>query len=151
MSLQRFIQAQSTVYETALREINGGRKQTHWMWFIFPQLKGLGQSTMSQYYGITHLTEAREFLEHEILGPRLVSITTALLNQADRSALSVFGRPDDLKLQSSLTLFTIADDSEHSVFRKALTEFFAGKPDHKTLELLSRSEARDDFYASFEQ
>ncbi len=137
MSLQRFINAQNSTYADALNEINNGKKQSHWMWFIFPQLKGLGRSQTAQFYGLENLEEARDFLQHPILGQRLKEITSALNGQSDSDPHSVFGSPDDLKLQSSLTLFAEADGSENSVFKSALDRFFGGKTDPRTLEMLN--------------
>lgn len=137
MSLQRFINAQNSTYADALNEISNGKKQSHWMWFIFPQLKGLGRSQTAQFYGIEDLEEARDFLQHPILGQRLKEITSALNGQFDSDPHSVFGSPDDLKLHSSLTLFAEADGSENSVFKSALDCFFGGKTDPRTLEMLN--------------
>jgi uncharacterized protein (DUF1810 family) len=120
-----------------LAELRAGRKQSHWMWFIFPQLLGLGQSMMSRQYGIPSLLEARDYLTHPILGKRLIECTR-LVNRADeRSALAVFGTPDDLKFHSSMTLFDRVQPGR--CFREALDGFFHGKGDPRTLELLSHA------------
>lgn len=135
-SLQRFLEAQLNTYDTALCEIKSGRKLSHWMWFIFPQLKGLGRSCTAQFYGIEDFEEARLYLQHPILGKRLKEITSVLLTQPNSNAHAVFGSPDDLKLHSSLTLFAHVSEKENSVFHEALTRFFEGKFDVNTLQLL---------------
>ncbi|MBR0316968.1 MAG: DUF1810 domain-containing protein [Synergistaceae bacterium] len=139
MTLERFIKAQNTTYEEALSEIKMGKKRSHWIWFIFPQMKGLGLSHMSQFYGIENIDEAREYLAHPVLGARLVEISEALLNlQENNPAVVMGGSPDDMKLQSSMTLFaTVSDDN--SVFHRVLDKFFGGEKDRKTLEILKRS------------
>ena len=139
MTLERFIEAQENTYQTALTEIRAGRKKTHWMWFIFPQLKGLGRSSTAEFYGISDLNEAKDYLSHPVLGQRLKEITKALLAQPVRDPHKIFGSPDDLKFQSSLTLFAEADDSQNTVFAEALKEFFKGKRDQQTLKLLKEN------------
>lgn len=137
MSLQRFIDAQETTFETALNEIRFGRKRTHWMWFVFPQLKGLGRSDMAQFYGIENLDEAIEYHKHPILGLHLQTITEALIIQPQHDASKIFGSPDDLKLKSCLTLFAAAAEPQSdSVFHKALQFYFNGEKDSRTLDLL---------------
>jgi uncharacterized protein (DUF1810 family) len=138
--LQRFVDAQEGVYERALRELEAGRKRTHWIWFVFPQLSGLGSSAMSQEYAISSLAEAVAYLRHPLLGPRLVECVDAVLAAA-RPVEEVLG-PDTVKLRSSLTLFAQADP-DATVFRAALEQSFAGRADQRTLELLaSRGPAR---------
>ena len=133
--LERFVAAQADVYNSALREIRNGRKLTHWMWFIFPQLAGLGMSPTSQHDGIARLREATAYLSHPLLGPRLIHCSEAVALVAGRSARDIFGSPDDMKLRSSATLFArVSDDS--SVFRRILEQYFAGEPDPRTLALL---------------
>jgi uncharacterized protein (DUF1810 family) len=134
---QRFIAAQNEVYDTALRELRRGRKQSHWMWFIFPQLAGLGSSPMAQRYAIQNIDEAHAYLRHEILGPRLIACCRALLSVGGKSASDIMGYPDDLKLRSSVTLFNLVSD-EATEFRDLLEKYFGGKPDEKTLELLKK-------------
>ena len=139
MTLERFIKAQDHTYEVALNEIKAGRKRSHWIWFIFPQIKGLGFSHMSQLYGIENIDEAREYLANPVLGTRLVEISEALLNlQENDPAVVMGGSPDDMKLQSSMTLFAAVSD-DNSVFHRVLDKFFDGKKDTKTLELLKKS------------
>ena len=139
MTLERFIKAQNTTYEEALSEIKMGKKRSHWIWFIFPQMKGLGLSHMSQFYGIENIDEAREYLTHPVLGSRLVEISEALLNlQENDPAVVMGGSPDDMKLQSSMTLFAAVSD-DNSVFHRVLDKFFGGEKDRKTLEILKRS------------
>lgn len=132
--LGRFIQAQEGVYDTALEELKCGQKETHWMWFIFPQIAGLGFSSTSQHYAITSLEEARAYLQHPILGKRLIECSTALLI-LKRSASDIFGYPDDLKLKSSMTLFERVAGTD-AVFTQVLQQFFHGERDKKTLQLL---------------
>jgi len=135
--LKRFTEAQHRDYETALAEINGGRKRSHWMWYIFPQIKGLGFSSTSQHYGIKDLKEAQAYLQHPILGPRLVTISKALLALPIINATQIFGNPDDMKLRSSMTLFAAVKDSD-PVFQQVLDKFFQGRPDQQTITILNR-------------
>jgi uncharacterized protein (DUF1810 family) len=134
--LNRFIKAQENTYEQALSEIKSGRKRSHWMWFIFPQYKGLGFSETAKYYSIEDVEEAKNYISHPILGNRLKQITVELLALDENNANKVFGSPDDLKLKSSMTLFSIIDTSEENIFRKVLIKFFDGKSDSKTLDLI---------------
>lgn len=133
--LARFLAAQSSSYAAALAEIASSRKRTHWMWFVFPQLAGLGTSAMAERYAIRSLDEARAYLAHGVLGPRLVECATALLALEGCSARQIFGSPDDLKLRSSVTLFALASP-EDSVFHAVLARYFASAPDARTLALL---------------
>src|SRR5687768_10678931 len=112
LSLQRFVDAQETAYSRALAEVSRGKKESHWMWYIFPQMKGLGFSSTAQYYAIQSLSEARQYLEHPVLGPRLVTIATALLALKTSDPHIIFGSPDDAKLKSSMTLFTSVDGAD---------------------------------------
>ena len=133
--LNRFVAAQKYDYDRALSEIRSGRKQSHWMWYIFPQLEGLGFSSMSQRYSIKSLAEAEAYLSHLILGPRLVECCAALLLVEGRSASDIFGYPDDMKLRSCATLFAQVSPAG-SVFHLVLDKYFQGSPDTKTLRLL---------------
>lgn len=133
--LSRFLQAQEGSYDTALREIRAGRKRSHWMWFIFPQIRGLGASSTAQYYAIRDLDEAREYINHPVLGPRLIGISEALLALDESDAGAVMGYPDDLKLRSCMTLFQFAAPQQ-PVFGKVLDKFYGGKPDRRTEEIL---------------
>lgn len=134
--LARFVAAQQGVYPVALAEVRGGRKRSHWMWFVFPQIAGLGTSAMAMRYAISSRDEAAAYLTHPVLGPRLVEIAEAALAvAAGRSALDVFGSPDDLKLRSSATLFAAVSPAG-SVFEQLLTRYFAGQPDEATLRRL---------------
>ena len=135
--LKRFIEAQQRDYETALAEISNGRKRSHWMWYIFPQIKGLGFSSTSQYYAIDGLKEAQAYLQHPILGRHLISICEALLALEQSNANIIFGSPDDLKLRSSMTLFAAVPGSP-PVFVQVLEKYFHGKSDRSTLTLLNR-------------
>jgi uncharacterized protein (DUF1810 family) len=134
--LNRFVQAQAHDHERALCEIRQGHKRSHWMWYIFPQIAGLGQSAMSQRYSIKSLAEARAYLEHPVLGPRLTQCVEALLTLQDRSADDIFGFPDEKKLRSCATLFAAISESE-SVFHQLLAKYFNGEQDPMTLRLLS--------------
>jgi uncharacterized protein (DUF1810 family) len=137
--LQRFVEAQSSAIDTALAELKAGRKRTHWMWFVFPQLRGLGRSDMATFYGIGSLDEARAYLAHPVLGPRLEECTRAVLEAGARSLHEIFGSPDDMKFCSSMTLFAIAAGDGGSVCQQALDRWCGGQFDRQTLTLLDRS------------
>lgn len=136
-NLQRFIDAQQKDYAIALSEIKQGRKRSHWMWYIFPQIQGLGFSDTSKYYAIKNKDEAAAFLKHPVLGTRLINICQELLWLSGNNAGSIFGYPDDLKLKSSMTLFAALTDAD-PVFQAVLNKFFNGIKDDKTLQLLSK-------------
>jgi uncharacterized protein (DUF1810 family) len=136
--LNRFVQAQEGDYERALAEITSGRKRSHWMWYIFPQLDGLGSSPTARKYAIKSLTEAGAYLSHPILGPRLVACAEAALGVEGRSASEIFGFPDDMKLRSCATLFAQVSPAG-SVFDRLLAKYFGGVRDDKTLQLLGIS------------
>lgn len=133
--LARFVEAQQGVYERALAELKSGRKRSHWMWFIFPQIEGLGFSAMSQRYAIKGCEEAKAYLEHEVLGRRLIDCVEALLKVEDLSADQIFGYPDEMKLRSCATLFAQVS-SPGSIFHRLLEKYFDGQLDPKTLRLL---------------
>jgi len=133
--LRRFVDAQAGVYEQALAEIRGGRKRSHWMWFIVPQVEGLGSSSMARRYAIRSLAEARAYLEHPLLGPRLVECAEAALGVEGRSAYEIFSSPDDMKLRSSATLFANVSPPD-SPFSQVLDRYFKGEPDGETLRIL---------------
>lgn len=137
--LNRFVHAQIADYDAAVSELRAGRKRSHWMWYIFPQLRGLGSSPMADLYAISSLEEAQAYLSHPLLGPRLRECTE-LANQADaRKAEEIFPYPDNLKFRSSVTLFSRAAE-DNAVFNRALDKYFAGAPDRLTLDLLRRME-----------
>ncbi|MHA4895205.1 DUF1810 domain-containing protein [Pedobacter sp. PWIIR3] len=133
--LDRFILAQERDYENALTEISYGKKKTHWMWYIFPQIQGLGFSESAKYYGIKDLKEAGEYYAHPVLGPRLVKIAKALLEHNRRSATEIFGNPDDLKLRSCMTLFAAVPHTD-PIFQSIIDQFFDGQQDQKTKRIL---------------
>ncbi|HKX36623.1 MAG TPA: DUF1810 domain-containing protein [Rhizorhapis sp.] len=135
MNLERFVEAQAPVYDRALAELKAGRKQSHWMWFVFPQIAGLGHSPMAQHYAIQNLAEARAYLEHPLLGTRLKECVQAVLDIEGKTAHAIFGPPDDLKFRSSMTLFAHAACDE-KLFRAALEKYFDGEEDPLTLEKL---------------
>ena len=135
INLQRFLDAQATAYPTALAEIKAGRKRSHWMWYIFPQIQGLGVSSTSQYYALHDAAEAAAYLAHPVLGARLVEISSELVKLPGSEAGRVFGSPDDLKLRSSMTLFAAVPGAD-PVFQTVLDKYFGGVPDVKTLQLL---------------
>jgi uncharacterized protein (DUF1810 family) len=137
--LTRFLEAQQDVYQQALSEVRAGRKRTHWMWYIFPQLAGLGHSSTAQFYGIKSAEEARAYLAHPVLGPRLIECTEAALEVEGRSAHEIFGSPDDLKLKSCATLFAFVSP-QGSPFERLLKKYYAGERDSKTLSLLSAAQ-----------
>jgi uncharacterized protein (DUF1810 family) len=136
--LVRFLDAQDQIYVQVIEELTSGRKQTHWMWFIFPQLVGLGRSAMAQHYAIRDLDQARRYLGDSILGPRLRQVVKLMIDQKGRSAFEILGSPDDMKFRSCLTLFREAasENSDRTLFTKALDQFYRGQPDGHTLELL---------------
>jgi len=135
-SLKRFTEAQENSYAVAFSEIQQGRKKSHWMWFIFPQIAGLGFSETSRFYAIKDLQEAAGFLRHPVLGPRLINISRELLYLKTNDAHQVFGSPDDLKLRSSMTLFSSLPDAD-PVFQLVLEKYFKGVKDIKTLHIIS--------------
>ena len=137
-NLNRFVSAQESVYNRVLAELNNGSKRSHWMWYIFPQLDGLAQSTTSKYYAIKSPDEAIAYLNHPVLGARLLECVNTVLNIEGKSVSEIFGYPDDLKLKSSMTLFSeVATDS---VFVSVLDKYFRGERDSKTLGLLKKLE-----------
>lgn len=138
-SLIRFLQPQSTAYITALAEVRAGYKCSHWMWYIFPQLKALGMSSMAHYYGIDGVEEARAYLNHPILGDRLREITLALLNVENMSAMEIFGWTDAMKLRSCMTLFNAVANGD-DLFQKVLDKYYNGEPDERTLTLLKKND-----------
>ncbi|MEM7591823.1 MAG: DUF1810 domain-containing protein [Cyanobacteria bacterium P01_A01_bin.83] len=141
-NLNRFISAQENVYNSALLELKNGSKRSHWMWYIFPQLDGLGRSATARHYGIKSIEEARAYLNHPILGKRLLECANAILNIEGKSALEILGYPDDLKLKSSMTLFDcVASDT---IFVSVLDKYFSGEQDHKTLQLLKKLKNASD-------
>jgi len=133
--LERFVAAQEGVYERALAEIRNGRKQSHWMWFVFPQFAGLGFSETSKHYAVKSLEEATVYLAHPALGPRLIECAEAVLAVEGRSAADIFGSPDDMKLRSSATLFAHVSPAD-SVFHRILDKYFGGLPDDHTMRLI---------------
>lgn len=135
-NLQRFLDAQDQVYDAVLGELRAGRKSSHWIWFIFPQITGLGHSGMAQKFAIASLDEAKAYLQHPIIGPRLRECTQLVLNVDGRNAEQIFGYPDHLKFRSCLTLFMTAT-TDNKVFKDALLKYFDGKPDTLTLDLLA--------------
>jgi len=135
--LERFISAQENQYHQALSEIKNGQKESHWMWFVFPQIDGLGFSNMTVKYAIKSRNEAIAYLHHSVLGPRLREITEALLEVKGKSALEIMGSPDYLKLKSCMTLFALVSN-ENSLFQRVLDKYFGGKLDERTIDLLEK-------------
>jgi uncharacterized protein (DUF1810 family) len=136
VTLQRFAEAQDGIYAQVLAELKAGAKRSHWMWFVFPQIAGLGHSAMAQRYAIAGLGEAQAYLAHPLLGPRLKECTQAVLDVEDKTAHAIFGSPDDLKFRSCMTLFARAA-SDEPLFRTAIDKYFGGEEDPLTLEKLS--------------
>jgi uncharacterized protein (DUF1810 family) len=134
--LRRFVDAQDRVYDTVVAELRAGAKRSHWIWFVFPQLRGLGHSATAMRYGISSLDEARAYLAHPVLGPRLRDCAQLVTDIAGTSADDIFGWPDNLKVRSSMTLFARASD-ENAEFRAVLDKFYDGEDDPATVELLS--------------
>ena len=134
-ALQRFIDAQKEDYQTALSEIKNGRKRSHWMWYIFPQIQGLGSSETAMYYAIKNIDEAEAFLAHPVLGKRLIEISNELLSLQENDAHQIFGSPDDLKLKSSMTLFSSLNNT-NPAFQSVLEKFYQGTKDDRTLRII---------------
>lgn len=143
-NLERFLLAQEKMYEIALEEIREGRKRSHWMWYIFPQLKGLGYSAMAQKYAIENIDEAKAYLEHPILSSRLIEITEALLELNEQNPELIFGYTDSLKLRSSMTLFAYISPKRSSVFRKVIEKYFYGDVDERTYKMLQEESEHTD-------
>ena len=134
MSVERFIDAQKEDYDIAFREISNGKKRNHYMWYIFPQVKGLGRSSTAKYYGIDGLDEAREYMENEYLANNLINISNELLKLETNDPVEIFGHIDSKKLRSSMTLFELVSDND--VFHLVLEKYYDGKRDQKTLDLI---------------
>jgi uncharacterized protein (DUF1810 family) len=140
--LARFVSAQAGTFREALEELRAGCKRTHWMWFVFPQLRGLGASPTAQAYGLSGLDEATAYLQHPVLGRRLEDVTQAVHACAAESLHALFGSPDDLKFRSSMTLFAIA--APDGPYRAALDRWCGGEPDHRTVALLGEAGSREN-------
>lgn len=134
--LNRFVAAQENVYQTVISELNNGNKQSHWMWFIFPQIDGLGSSTTARFYAIKNMDEASAYLNHPILGKRLLECSSILLTIKDKSADDIFGFPDYVKLQSCMTLFSIVFPQE-KLFKQVLSKYYEDQRDEKTIKIVS--------------
>ncbi len=132
--LQRFVEGQAGVYEQVCAELRGGQKRSHWMWFVFPQIRGLGSSEMAVRYGISGREEARAYLDHAVLGPRLLECAGIVVGLEGKTVREIFGYPDDLKFHSSMTLFAEVEGPAERVFHKALAKYFGGRVDKATLE-----------------
>lgn len=137
MNLERFLAAQTPVYANALAELRAGRKQTHWIWFILPQLRALGHSRNATFYGLENAAEAAAYLAHPVLGARLRECVAAIQSHGDKSAHDILGSPDDLKFRSCLTLFRSVATPDDHLWKDALNQFYSGQPDDATLRLLS--------------
>ena len=135
-ALERFVKAQTNTYEVAMNEIKNGRKRTHWMWFIFPQLRDLGMSSISRYYGLENFDEANAYLAHPVLSGRLYEICGELLKHKDKTALEIFGDIDEMKLKSSMTLFALTNE-DYTIFDEVLEHFFGGEMDEVTVKLIN--------------
>lgn len=140
--LAKFLEAQNQLYLKALAEIRAGQKISHWMWFIFPQIKGLGRSEMARRFAINDLEEARAYLEHPVLGKHLREISNELLKLEDRTAIQIFGSPDDKKLRSCMTLFSQLENPD-SLFQEVLEKYYGGLPDQATLDILEINNQED--------
>ena len=137
-SLDRFVEVQEKMYPIAMKEIQNGQKETHWMWYIFPQLRGLGMSAMAHTYGISGLEEAKAYLEHPWLSGRLYELCVTLLHHKDKSAYEIFGDIDEMKLKSSMTLFALTNE-EYTIFDQVLEQFFDGEMDKMTVRIINES------------
>ena len=135
-SLDRFVQAQTLMYSATLREIKDGKKVSHWMWYMFPQLRGLGTSFMANMYGISGLAEAKAYLAHPVLSGRLYELCGELLKHKDKTALEIFGDIDEMKLKSSMTLFALTSE-DYTIFDEVLENFFSGEMDEVTVKLIN--------------
>ena len=135
-ALERFVKAQTNTYEVAMNEIKNGKKRTHWMWFIFPQLRGLGMSSISRYYGLENFDEAKAYLTHPVLSGRLYELCGELLKHNDKTALEIFGDIDEMKLKSSMTLFALTSE-DYTIFDEVLEHFFGGEMDEVTIKLIN--------------
>jgi uncharacterized protein (DUF1810 family) len=136
-NLERFVEAQEPVYDSVLQELRAGQKRSHWMWYVFPQVRGLGVTSMSQRYAIGSLEEAAAYSEHPILGLRLRECTRLVMDVEGRSAEQIFGHPDNLKFRSCMTLFE-RSATDNAIFRDALLKYFGGQPDQLTLDILKQ-------------
>lgn len=141
--LKRFLEAQEDDYTYALQEVKNGCKESHWMWYIFPQIIGLGFSYMAEHYAIQNLQEAREYLKHPVLGKRLREISKALLDLTTNDAEAIFGYVDALKLRSSMTLFSFADKDD-LIFQEVLDKFYGGERDQKTIDILAQQNQKSE-------
>ena len=135
-ALERFVKAQTNTYEVAMNEIKNGRKRTHWMWFTFPQLRSLGMSSISRYYGLENFDEAKAYLAHPMLSGRLYELCGELLKHKDKTALEIFGDIDEMKLKSSMTLFALTSE-DYTIFDEVLEHFFSGEMDEVTVKLIN--------------
>ena len=135
-SLDRFVQAQTLMYSTTLREIKNGKKVSHWMWYMFPQLRGLGTSFMANMYGISGLAEAKAYLAHPVLSGRLYELCGELLKHKDKTGLEIFGDIDEMKLKSAMTLFALTSE-DYTIFDEVLENFFGGEMDEVTVKLIN--------------
>ena len=138
--LTRFLKAQNQLYLKALEEVRNGKKESHWMWFVFPQIKGLGFSETAKFYGIAGLEEAEAYLAHPVLGKHLVEISNAVLDIDGKTATEIFGTPDDMKLRSCMTLFARVSGTD-AIFSRILDKYFMGSPDDYTIELLEQHQS----------
>lgn len=136
-NVQRFVEAQQVNFDTALSELKAGKKTSHWMWYIFPQIKGLGKSEISKYYAIQNIEEAREYLNNEYLSHNMNELLNVLLKQNTSNPTDIFGKPDDMKLKSSMTLFALADKNNEK-YKKVLEKYFSGDFDKRTINIINK-------------
>lgn len=136
-NVQRFVEAQQVNFDTALSELKAGKKTSHWMWYIFPQIKGLGKSEISKYYAIQNIEEAREYLNNEYLSHNMNELLNVLLKQNTSNPTDIFGKPDDMKLKSSMTLFALADKNNEK-YKKVLEKYFFGDFDKRTINIINK-------------
>lgn len=139
-NVQRFVEAQQVNFDTALSELKAGKKTSHWMWYIFPQIKGLGKSEISKYYAIQNIEEARAYLNNEYLSHNMNELLDVLLKQNTSNPTDIFGKPDDMNLKSSMTLFALADKNNEK-YKKVLEKYFSGDFDKRTINIINKSEA----------
>ncbi|WP_294958478.1 DUF1810 domain-containing protein [uncultured Flavobacterium sp.] len=134
--IERYLSAQQHIFQQALEEIEKGKKQSHWMWFVFPQIRGLGFTEYNVYYGLKDLQEAKAYLDHPVLGKRLEEITNAILKLENKTALEILGKPDERKLKSCMTLFSLLPDAP-DCFEQVLEKYYGGEKDENTLQILN--------------
>lgn len=145
IDVSRFVEAQQVNFDTALSELNAGKKASHWMWYIFPQIKGLGKSEISKYYAIQNIEEAKAYLNNKYLSHNMNELLDVLLKQNTSNPTDIFGKPDDMKLKSSMTLFALADKNNEK-YKKVLEKYFSGNFDRRTINIINKHETESELF-----